>query len=155
LLVTSPVHVREIVWGKFLGVSAIVMIMMLMIFMFPALLCIFGNPEIAPILSGLLAVSLCTLGFVSVGMAVSSFTENQIVAAVSSMVTLLLLYVIHSPAESLGGVPAAVLNYLSPVMQARDMLRGVITLSSCVYFLSLISFGLFMSERALEAYRWR
>jgi ABC-2 type transport system permease protein len=116
---------------------------------------IYGEPEAAPILSGLLAVTLCTLGFVSVGLAVSSFTENQVVAGISSMVALLLLYVIHSPAEAIGGVGAAILNGISPVMQARDMMRGVVTLSSLVYFLSLIGFGLFLSERALEAHRWR
>lgn len=155
LLVTSPVSVREIVLGKFLGVGFVVSIMMFLVACFPLLLCFFGDPEILPILSGLVAVTLCSLGFVSVGMAVSSFTENQIVAGVSSMVTLLLLYVIHSPAESIGGVAAVVLNALSPVMEAKEMLKGVITLKSCVYFASLITFGLFMSERALEAHRWR
>ena len=77
------------------------------------------------------------------------------VAGISSMVTLLLLYVIQAPAESLGGTAAEVLNYISPTLQLKDMVRGVITLESLVYFLSVISFGLFLSQRALEAYRWR
>jgi ABC-2 type transport system permease protein len=88
-------------------------------------------------------------------MAVSSFTENQIVAGVASMVTLLLLYVINSPAESMSGPVAAVLNYLSPVMQVRDLLRGVVTLGSLTYFGSMIALGLFVSMRALDAQRWR
>jgi ABC-2 type transport system permease protein len=88
-------------------------------------------------------------------MAVSSFTENQIVAGVSSMVTLLLLYVIQAPAESLHGTVAEVLRYLSPVDQVQDFVRGVITLKATVYFLSLISLGLFLSQRALDALRWR
>jgi ABC-2 type transport system permease protein len=155
LLITSPVHVREIVLGKFLGVGFVVVIMMALIFVFPLLICLYSTPEVPPILSGLLGVTLCSLAFVSVGMAVSSFTENQIVAGISSMVTLLLLYVIHAPAESIGGLTATILNDLSPVMQSRDLLRGVISLKSCVYFLSLIFLGLFISERALEAHRWR
>jgi len=88
-------------------------------------------------------------------MAVSSFTENQVVAGVAGMVTLLLLYVISSPAESIGGQVGDVLNYLSPVMQVRDLMRGVVTLSSLVYFVSLTAFGLFVSMRALDAQRWR
>lgn len=155
LLVTSPVSVFQIVLGKFLGVAFVILVMMAAVFMFPALLCLFGNPEILPIFAGILALTLCTLGFASIGMAVSSFTENQIVAGVSSMVTLLLLYVIHSPAESIGGWVGDLLNALSPVMQIRDMMRGVITLKSLVYFLSLITFGLFLSQRALDAQRWR
>jgi ABC-2 type transport system permease protein len=88
-------------------------------------------------------------------MAVSSFTENQVVAGVVSMVTLLLLYVIQAPAESLGGTAAEVVRYLSPVDQLQDLLRGIITLKSITYFASLIVVGLFLSQRALEAYRWR
>lgn len=155
LLITSPLSVKEIVLGKFVGVALVIVIMMGCTFGFPLLLYVFGNPEFWPIVSGLLAVVLCSLAFASIGMAVSSFTENQIVAGVSSMVVLLLLYVIHAPAESLGGSAADVLNYLSPTMQVRDLVRGVVSMKSLTYFFSLIIFGLFLSERALEAYRWR
>lgn len=157
LLATSPLQVREIVFGKFLGVGFVVAVMMFLVFLFPLLLCYFGEPapEVKPIVSGFAGVLLCALAFASIGMAVSSFTENQIVAGVSSMVALLMLYVIHSPAESLGGTASEILIYLSPVMQARDMLRGVVSLQSSVYFLSLISLGLFLSQRALDAQRWR
>lgn len=156
LLVTSPVSVTEIVLGKFLGISFVILVMMGAIFMFPLLLCVYGDPEIAPIFTGILAITLCTLSFASIGMAVSSFTENQIVAGISSMVTLLLLYVIQSPAESVGdGMLHDLLVYLSPVMQLKDMLNGVITLKALGYFGSLILLGIFLSQRALEAHRWR
>jgi ABC-2 type transport system permease protein len=157
LLVTSPLSVADIVIGKFLGVGFVILLMMGLIFMFPALLVIFGNPgpEIPPLFTGLLGISLCSLAFASLAMAVSCFTENQIVAGISGMVLLLLLYVIQSPAETIGGTTGDVLNYLSPITQVKDMLRGVLSISSIVYFLSLIGFGIFLSQRALEAYRWR
>ena len=155
LLVTSPLSVTDIVIGKFLGVSAILMLMVLGGGVFPLLLIMFGNPEVLPILSGLLGVILCTLAFASIGMAASAFTENQIIAGVSGMVTLLLLYVIHSPAESFGGPTADVLRYLSPVLQVQDLLKGVVSLKAIVYFLSVTLFGLFLTQRALEAQRWR
>lgn len=155
LLATSPVTIFEIVLGKFLGVAFVIVVMVLMVGAFPLLLCIWGDPEVKPILSGMLGMLLFGLGFASIGMAVSSFTQNQIVAAASSMVVLLLIYVIHSPAQSLGGAGADVLMYLSPVMQVRDLMRGVITLKATVYFLSLISLGIFLSQRALDAQRWR
>jgi ABC-2 type transport system permease protein len=71
------------------------------------------------------------------------------------MVALLLLYVIHSPADSIGGLVGDVLRYMSPVIQVQDLIKGVISIKSIVYFVSLISFGLFLSHRALEAERWR
>lgn len=155
LLATSPLKVSDIVIGKFLGVGAVVLIMVLFAGIFPLLLCVFGNPEVKPMLSGLLAVALCALGFTSIGVAISAFTENQIVAAVSGMVALLLLYVIQQPAESVGGVAADLLTYLSPVMQAKDMIRGVVSLKSLTYFVSLMFLGIFLCQRALEAQRWR
>jgi ABC-2 type transport system permease protein len=155
LLITSPVSVSQIVLGKFLSIAIVLIIMLSVNLIFPALLITYGDPEILPIVSGFLGLVLCSLGFASIGMAVSSFTENQVVAGVISMVTLLLLYVIQAPAESLGGTAAEVVRYLSPVDQLQDLLRGIITLKSITYFVSLIVVGLFLSQRALEAYRWR
>lgn len=155
LLITSPVSVSEVVLGKFLSLAVVIVTMLSISFIFPLLLTIYGNPEVPPIISGFLGVVLCALGFASIGMAVSSFTENQIVAGVSSMVVLLLLYVIQAPAESLGGTSAEVLRYLSPIDQVQQFLRGVISLKSLTYFVSLILLGLFLSQRALEAHRWR
>lgn len=155
LLITSPVSVSQIVLGKFLSLAIVLVVMLSITFIFPALLMWYGTPEVPPILSGFAGVILCALGFASIGMAVSSFTENQIVAGVSSMVTLLLLYVIQAPAESLGGTTAEVLRYLSPIDQVQQFLRGVISLRSVAYFASLILIGLFVSHRALDAHRWR
>lgn len=155
LLITSPLSVSEIVLGKFLGLSLVILIMLGITFIFPGLLMVYGNPEVAPIFSGFLGVVLCTLAFASIGMAASSFTENQIVAGISSMVALLLLYVIQAPSETSGGAVAEVLRYLSPVAQVTDLVKGVVTVKSIVYFVSLTIFGLFLSQRALEAHRWR
>jgi ABC-2 type transport system permease protein len=155
LLITSPVSVSQIVLGKFFSIAIVLIIMLSVNLIFPALLITYGDPEIPPIVSGFLGLVLCSLGFASIGMAVSSFTENQVVAGVISMVTLLLLYVIQAPAESLGGTAAEVVRYLSPVDQLQDLLRGIITLKSITYFVSLIVVGLFLSQRALETYRWR
>jgi ABC-2 type transport system permease protein len=157
LLVTSPLSVSEIVLGKFFGVGFVILIMTLLIGVFPLLLVVFSSPgpEVPPILSGLLGVLLCGLAFASIGMGVSCFTQNQVVAALLGMVVLLLLYVIQAPAESVGGTAGQVLNYLAPTNQLRDLFRGVLSLQSLAYFLSIIFFGLFLSQRALEAYRWR
>ena len=155
LLAISPLSVTEIVLGKFAGVAFVLIIMLVLVFFFPLVLYSQATLEFAPILSGLFGLILYALAFASIGMAISAFTENQIVAAIGSMVTLLLLYMINSPAESVGGTLGEVLKYLSPAEQVVNLLLGVIELKSLVYFVSLILFGLFLSQRALEAQRWR
>jgi len=157
LLLTSPISVLDIVLGKFLGVATLLIIMMLGTFSYPLLLMYYGSPapEILPMLCGLLGMTLCALAFASIGLAVSSCASNQVVAGVSSMVVMLLLYVIHAPAQSIGGVVGDVLLKLSPIVQVKDMMKGVITTEALVYFISMIVFGLFLSQRVLEAERWR
>jgi ABC-2 type transport system permease protein len=157
LLLTSPVSVSELVWGKFLGIGVVIAVMIGSVFSFPILLLIFSQPkpEFMPMLAGLVGVFVCGLAFASISMAISSFSESQVVAGVTSMVVLLLLYVIHSPAQSVGGVAGSVLEYISPVLQVKDFIKGVISLKSCIYFISLIGLGIFLSQRVLEAERWR
>jgi ABC-2 type transport system permease protein len=158
LLVTSPISVSDIVIGKYLGIAFVLFIMNTLVFGFPLLLVSLADVpvEIAPIFTGYIGILLCSLAFASLSMAVSCFTENQIVAAVTGMVTLLLFYVIHSPAQTMEpGIAQSVLNYVSPVMQLRDPIRGVLTLQGGVYFASVIVVGIFLSQRALEMYRWR
>ncbi len=157
MLITSPVSVAAIVVGKFLSVAFVLTVMNVAAFVFPALLIAYGDPapETALILSGLLAVLLCSYAFAAISLAVSAFTENQIVAGVTGIVVLLLFYVINAPGENLGDFASAILGYLSPVMQARDMIQGVLSLKAFAYFASLIFFGIFLSQRALDAERWR
>ena len=155
LLITSPLSVAQIVMGKFMGVSFVILVMLVGALAFPGILCLYGNPEVMPIFSGFLATLLAGLAFASIGMAISAFTNNQVVAGVSSMVALLLLYVVHSPAESADGAVRAVLEYMSPPLQAREMIKGVISLDSLIYFGSLILLGLTLSARALDSERYR
>lgn len=155
LLMTSPISIASIVYGKFLAVAAVVGIMIMLAFSFPLLLCVFGNPEVRPIFSGLLGTLLCAITFVSLSMAVSCFTENQIVAGITGVVLLLILYVIHSPVESMTGPIADLLKYISPNMQIQDMIKGVITTKALIYFASMTLLGLFISQRVLDSHRWR
>ena len=157
LLATSPLSSRSLVVGKFFGVCGILLILLAVASLFPVFLFILGDPapEIGPFLSGLFGVALVGCAFIGVSMAVTSLTKSPILAGLSSMITLLLLYVIHSPAESVGGTLATILSYLSPVMQVDGLIRGVISLEACVYLLSLLAFGVFLSLRALESERLR
>jgi ABC-2 type transport system permease protein len=157
LLATSPLSIGQIVTGKFLGVGFVLLVMCLLLSAFPMLLVFYmrPGPEVLPILSGLLAILLAGLAFASIGMACSAFTENQVVGAISGVVALLLLSLIYSPGSDPNGFNEVVLRRLSPLVQLQDLVKGVITTDSLVYFLSLISLGLFLSKRALEAQRWR
>ena len=155
LLMTSPLSVTQIVLGKFLGAFVFVFLMLLLTAIYPIILLIYGNPEVGVILGGFFGLLLLATSFVSVGLLTSSFTDNQIIASVSCLVVLLLLYVISWPAETAGPTMGAVLKYLSLTEHFSEMVKGVIDTKDVVYFLSVIVLGLFLTQRSVESLRWR
>ncbi|MFQ5664980.1 MAG: ABC transporter permease subunit [Candidatus Binatia bacterium] len=155
LLMTSPLSIPEIVAGKFLGSFAFLLVMIALTGIYPLLLLMYGNPEVGIITAGYLGLLLLGTAFVTVGLLTSSFTENQIIAAVSCLVVLLLFYVIAWPADTAGPVLGAVLKYLSLTEHFGAMVKGVIDTKDLVYFLSVILLALFLTQRSVESVRWR
>ena len=155
LLLTSPLSVTEIVLGKLVGAVAFVGVMILLTAIYPAILALYGNPELGVVAAGYLGLFLLGAVFVSVGLLTSSLTENQIVAAVACFVVLLLLYVISWPAETAGVGLGGLLKYLSVVDHFGEMVKGLIDTADIVYFLSLIALAIFLTHRTVEASRQR
>lgn len=155
LLMTSPLTITEIVLGKFLGAFVFVFVMVLLTGIYPLILVLYGNPEPGVVLSGMFGLLLLATAFVSVGLLTSSFTENQIIAAVSCMVTLLLLYVISWPADTASETTGAVLKYLSLTEHFGELVKGIIDTRDLMYFGSVIVLALFLTQRSVESLRWR
>jgi ABC-2 type transport system permease protein len=155
LLMTSPLSVTEIVFGKFLGAFVFLFVMLLLTGIYPLILVLYGNPEVGVILGGFFGLLLLATTFLSVGLFTSSLTENQIIAAVSCLVALLLLYVIAWPADTAGETLGALLRYVSLTEHFAEMVKGVIDTRDVVYFLSVIGLALFLTHRSVESLRWR
>lgn len=155
MLITSPLSVGDLVLGKALGVGFVSLIMLVLSFVFPAVLMAFSDPEVPPIFVGFFGLVLFTWAFVAIGIAISSFTKSQTVAGVISLVVLLVFYSIDAPAQQLTGTAANALRYLSPTNHTELLYKGVIEGADVVYFLSVIVFGLFVANRVLDAQRWR
>jgi ABC-2 type transport system permease protein len=155
LLLTSPLRISEIVLGKFLGSFVFVAIMVALTGLYPLILFAYGNPETGVVLGGYLGLLLLATSFVAVGLLTSSFTENQIIAAVSCLVSLLLLYIIAWPADNAGETIGALLRYVSLTEHFAQMVKGVIDSKDLVYFATVIVLALFLTHRSVESIRWR
>jgi len=155
LLLTSPVATFEIVLGKFLGVVAFIAVMIALTSTYGLILWIYGNPELGIMLSGYLGLFLLAVTFVTIGLFASSLTENQIIAAVTGLVMLLLLFVIAWPADSAGETIGGVLRYVSVTEHFADMIKGVIDTKSLIYFATMIVGWIFLTQRSVESIRWR
>jgi ABC-2 type transport system permease protein len=155
LLMTSPVTDFQIVMGKFLGAMSLYVAMLGITLVHMAVLFAYGNPEWKPILSGYLGLLLLGGCFVSVGLFFSSLTKNQIVAGMFTFAVLLLLWVIDWVGSFSGPYLERITAYLSLTAHVEDFLRGIVDSQHVVYYLSFITFGLFLTAKAVDSERWR
>jgi ABC-2 type transport system permease protein len=155
LLMTSPVTDFELVMGKFLGAMSLYGAMLAMTLLHVLLLFAFGHPEWKPIASGYLGLLLLGGCFVSVGLFFSSLTKNQIVAGMFTFAVLLMLWVIDWIGSFSGPAVERITSYLSLTGHVEDFLRGIVDTAHVVYYLSFITFGLFLTAKAMDSERWR
>ena len=155
LLLTAPITDLQIVLGKFLAASAFYVAMLLATVLDLAVLYVYSSPASGPIATAYLGLLLYGLSVISIGMFLSTLTENQIIAAVLSFAALLVFWVIDAAAQSAGESVKAVLSYLSIGSHLNDFLTGVITTSNLIFYVSLIVVGLFLTYRSLDSLRWR
>ena len=154
LLLTSPVTDVQIILGKFLGAMGLFVAMLLVTLIDIAILFFLGNPEWKPIATGYLGLLLMGASIVSIGLLISSRTRNQIVAGVMTFAVVLMLWVIGWMGESSGPTTKAVLSFLSITDHMEDFTLGIIDTKHVVYYLSFITFGLFLTAKSVDSERW-
>ncbi|HEY3384465.1 MAG TPA: ABC transporter permease [Vicinamibacterales bacterium] len=155
LLMTSPITDFQIVIGKFLGAMSLYAAMLGITVIHIAVLFVYGNPEWKPVVSGYLGLLLLGGAFVSVGLFFSSLTKNQIVAGMFTFAVLLLLWVVDWVGNFLGPVGEKIVTSLSLTGHLEDFLRGVIDSQHLIFYLSFITFGLFLTAKSVDSERWR
>ena len=155
LLLTSPVTDVQIILGKFLGAMGLYTAMLAVTIVYIAILFLLGKPEWRPIATGYLGLLLMGGCFISVGLLISSLTKNQIVAGFMTFVVFLMLWVINWVGESSSPTTREIVNYLSVTEHFNDFARGILDTKHIIYYLSFITFGLFLTAKSVDSERWR
>lgn len=155
LLLTSPITDFQIIAGKFLGALTLYAAMLAVTLLHVGLLFVYGNPEPKPLVAVYLGMLLFGGCFIAIGLLVSSLTRNQIVAGMVAFVVFLLLWIVDWMSSFAGPTWEPILNYLSMVQHLDDFNKGVIDTKHIVYYLSFITFGLFLTAKAVDSERWR
>jgi ABC-2 type transport system permease protein len=155
LLLTSPVRVSEIVFGKFLGGLVLVLLMIVLSGFFGLVLLTYGNPEIPVMVSGYVGLLLIAISFLAIGTLVSSFTDNVVVAYTGALFTLLMLYTIGWLGESVQGPWGTIVKYASITEHFGELVKGLIDTKDLVYFANILVVSLFLTQRSVESVRWR
>jgi gliding motility-associated transport system permease protein len=155
LLLTSPLTDFQIIMGKFLGAMALYAVMLLVTTIHIGILFIYGRPEWKPIVTAYIGLYLLGGCFISVGLLISSLTKNQIVAGMVTFAVFLLLWIINWIGTFSGPTIDALTQYLSIIEHLDDFSKGVIDTKHVIYYVSFITFGLFLTAKSVDSERWR
>lgn len=130
LLLTSSRSITSIVIGKFLAALVVIIIAEIFSLMYYAILCIFAGTitGVAETISTLIGFILLTMSYISFGLFISSLTENQIIAGVTTIVLLIVSWFIPNLSESF--------YILSPISLFQKYPEGIIASRETIVLLT-------------------
>jgi ABC-2 type transport system permease protein len=156
LLLTAPLTDLEIILGKFIGALGLYAAMLAVTLPCMLVLFAYGNPDWQPVASSYLGLLLLGGSFIAIGLFISSTTQNQIVAGVLTFVLLLMLLLAAWLRDFLTSpIALNVLSAFAIFEHLDDFTKGVVDTKHIAYYLSLITFGLFLTARSVDGERWR
>lgn len=155
LLLTAPVSVTEIVLGKYLAAMAVFGVTVVLSFVFPAVLFMFGEPPISEIIGAYIGFILLWGSFIAIGVLISALTESQMIAAVFTFGVLLLIYFMDWFSGAVSNpILLTVLQWLSLLRRYDEFQNGILNIANIIYYLSFIFVVLFLTVRTIEKRRY-
>ncbi|MGC9520675.1 MAG: Gldg family protein [Anaerolineae bacterium] len=156
ILLTLPVSKTQLVLGKFLAVVALVAVALGLTIFLPLTVSLLGNLDWGPVFGGYLAALLLAGAYTAIGLFISSRTDNQIVALISTALLCGLFYLIGSPGvtDFFGSEVGELLRALGAGSRFESIQRGVIDLRDLAYYLTLAGIFLTLNVLSLKAKGW-
>jgi ABC-2 type transport system permease protein len=156
ILGTQPLSKWQVVAGKFFGsyiVAAIALVPTLVYYVTINHLASTTGIDAGAAAGSYLGLLLLTAVFTAIGICVSSFTTNAVVAFIISLIACVLLYFGFSAISQLAAFSNGLDYYIEMLginFHYQSISRGVIDTRDLVYFLSLVIFFLLVTKQNLQ-----
>ena len=155
LLITKAVTDGQIVIGKFLACFILVLIALVSTLPYYVTVSQLGNIDHGAVIGGYFGLLFLSGMYISIGLFASSLTTNQIVAFLLALFIGVFFHVLFDVIGStFTGVVGGVFNYISSRTHYESMSRGVVDSRDLIFFLSIIIFGLLLSQVMLSKRNW-
>ena len=157
ILLTSPVSLSGIVLAKFFAAftmfGATFLLSELLHFLFLAPFA--ASLNVAKIIGNVIGILLIGGAFIAIGLFLSSLTESQIVAAISTIGVILFMVLLSALAGRIGSdVLRVSVKWLAIMSRFSPFTAGIFDLSAILYYISLAVVFLFLTIRVYEKRRW-
>jgi ABC-2 type transport system permease protein len=150
LMATLPITDTELIIGKFLGALALVVCAIGATFFYPISISWLGDLDWGPVLAGYVGLMLFASSLLAIGLLMSTFTDNQIVAFIMSFIICAGLYFLFWLKFLVPEILAPVLEYISVSFHLDNLARGVLDTRDVLYYVTLTAGALFLSVQSLK-----
>ena len=156
LLLTAPLSLYGLVFGKFTAALTIFTAGSCVFFLLGGILSFLSSPNWPMLAGNLIGLLLLGAALIAMGTFISSLTESQVVAAISSFAFGLFL-LITDAAVSMVAHPVLqeILRFLSFNRHYSKFTQGILPLEDIIFFLSTTFFFLFLTVSVFERRRWK
>jgi len=156
ILMTLPVRLSHLVFGKFLAVLLLVAVALGLTFGLPVTVSLLGNLDWGPVMGGYVGALLMASAYIAIGLFISSRTDNQIVALIMTVLVSGFFYMLGSAGVTsfLGNTAGNFLRALGTGSRFASIERGVIDLRDVLYYASLAGIFLTLNILSLDRKRW-
>ena len=157
LLLTMPFSEWDLVWGKFLSIFTLFIMMLVLTIPVPITLSALGSFDVGVIFCEYLGVILLGGAAIALGLMFSSFCKSQAGSFLGSVVVLMFFMLISILAIRLG-LPdwlTSILNFISLEFHFNSFSRGVIDSRDIIFYLASTFLFLFITTRVILFRKWR
>lgn len=151
----APMREWQVVVSKGLAALTLVACMLLMTGIYPLIIWGIGIREVTLLGSSYLALLLNASAYISMGLFCSSLSNNQIIAALGSILGIMFLWMI-----TWGGhlnsnfIVAEIFTYLGITSHFERLMRGLIGTQDLIYYLTFVSFFGLLTVKSLGRRNW-
>jgi ABC-2 type transport system permease protein len=151
LLMTLPLKPWQVVIGKFLGASTMLLLMTIATGINLIPLYLYGTPDSSTIISGYVGFFLLGTACLAVGQFFSALTQNQIVAALITIPVLLGFWFIgHLQSFQASVALRGLFAYLSFSQHFGDFIRGLVRSEAVAFYLVVSAIALTLNTSYLK-----
>jgi ABC-2 type transport system permease protein len=154
-LLTSPLTLTMIVLGKYISMLIFYTLLIALTGVYYFIVEYYGDPDPYSILSGYIGIWLEGALFIAVGLLTSSWTRNQIIAAMTSYLILFTLYFSITFTKYFTGFAESFLIQFSTRTHLENFAIGMITASDIIYYLAGILLCLVLTRISINHRLWQ
>lgn len=155
LLLTSPVSLSGLVYGKFFATFFVYAIGVSITVLFTLILAAFGEVDWMVMIGNYLGLLLLGAAMIAIGEMISSLTESQIIAVILSLIVTVILLLLDS-VVSMFSIPLLnnIIAAISITQRYNEFVSGLLNISNVIFFVSIVVVVNFITVRILEKRRW-